>query len=634
MIPELGFSLLILAMLCASLPLLVFKGRLPGALIRTSTYLQFTLIIGAFLCLMFCFLWSDFSVEVVVNNSHTLKPLLYKIGGVWGNHEGSMLLWVLVLTLFASLVGVSRTLADDLKTATLSVQSFITFLFLAFICFASNPFKRIDPPAIEGNDLNPLLQDPGLVFHPPLLYIGYVGLSLIFSFALGGLFLKKVDRAWALAIKPWVMVAWSALGAGIALGSWWAYYELGWGGFWFWDPVENASLMPWLLATALLHSILVIEKRGGFIRWSILLALLAFAFSMLGTFLVRSGVLTSVHAFALDPGRGSLLLLILFILLGYALYKLARDWDIYAANITIEPLSRENMLLLNNLFLCTITATIFIGTLYPLFLSVLDAGAVAVGPPYFHTTVFPLAAPMFALMGVAALVPWKAGKISSLRKPVTALCGFVIFGVILIAVLNNRGPWLAIPAFGFSLWVLSGAVLAYSKTLKIYGHILKIPLHYSAMSLAHLSVAIALIGMIGVGLWRQEAEAVMIPGQKLQIGGYTLTLNKIDDVFKENYIAAQADFSIRKNGELLSNKALPEKRYYPSADTTTTEADIILSPFNDLYVVLGEVQPGLKGWAVKAWVHPLAGLLWAGFAGIVLSGALSTFAAFTRKEKS
>jgi len=605
MIPELGHFALILALFVAA-------AQMHPLLWRQAAFLQFGLCLLAFLTLLWSYVTSDFTVVNVAENSHTLKPLIYKIAGVWGNHEGSMLLWLLMLSFFGALVSWKSP-----EEKTLRVMGALGLGFIAYTLFASSPFERIDPPPFDGMDLNPVLQDPALALHPPLLYMGYVGFSVAFAFAVGALWNGAMTRDWAAAVRPWIMLAWTALSAGIALGSFWAYYELGWGGWWFWDPVENASLMPWLLGTALLHSVIVLEKREALKRWTVLLCILTFSLSMLGTFLVRSGVLTSVHAFAVDPLRGIFILALLTFYTGGALVLYALRAGSLHSETSFSAVSRESALVLNNLFLATMAATVIIGTLYPLILSALDAGQISVGPPFFHATFVPLACVLVFLMAAGPFIPWKQGDLKTLAGRIKIIAALAVAAAGLAFALADEQAFFSAIGMALGSWLTAGAL--WEAKLRF---VRLAPLRQWGMTIAHLGLGIALFGMAGSGLWLKDATEVMQPGQKMTVGSYELVLKDASPVFGPNYSAVRGQIEARnlKGGESFT--LTPEKRFYPVADKNTSEAAIRTMLTGDLYVTLGDHDPD-KGWVVAAKTHPLIGLLWLGFALIALGGGLT-----------
>lgn len=609
MITELGHFALILAFLCSFL-------HLHHAYAAKAALVQFIAVTVSFLTLMWAYIVTDLSVLNVVQNSHSLKPLLYKVAGTWGNHEGSMLLWVFILSLFGFMFAISKKLPPALKASTLAVQGLLSAGFIGYTLFASSPFARIPMPPVDGQDLNPLLQDPALAIHPPLLYLGYVGFSAVFSLAIAGLWAGTIDKNWAKLAKPWILLAWTSLSAGIALGSWWAYYELGWGGWWFWDPVENASLLPWLLGAALMHSVLVMQKRGGLKRWTILLAILTFSLSMLGTFLVRSGVLSSVHAFALDPERGVFILALLVLYTGGGLLLYGLRAAKLDSTVEFNILSRETMLIINNLFIATITATVMIGTLYPLVLSTLGLGDVSVGPPYFHATVIPLAIPMVILMAMAPLIPWKKAQWNMIFPHLKAMALWLVAIIALVIALQTPKPFLSVVGIGLGAWLIFGT-LRYLYTRR--KRLSKLPLYEWGLTFAHMGLGVAILGMTGTGLWSEQKTELMQAGQQINIGRYEVTLETIETTYGANYSALRATFSADNNAITIAS----EKRYYPVADKATTEVAIHTSWRDDLYIALGANDTATGGFVVQLWSHPLVPFLWTGFLMIVLGGSMS-----------
>ena len=639
MIPEIGHFALILALAMALVqaaapPLGARLGARLGdggltALARPAAAAQFVFLSVALGCLMHGFVVSDFSVVTVADNSHSAKPLLYKITGTWGNHEGSMLLWVWILAAYGAMVAAfGRNLPPSFRARVLGVQALIGLGFLVFIVATSNPFLRLDPAPFNGGDLNPLLQDPGLAFHPPLLYLGYVGLSTAFSFAVAALIEGRVDAAWARWVRPWTLLSWCALTAGIALGSWWAYYELGWGGFWFWDPVENASFMPWLMATALLHSSIVAEKRDSLKSWTVLLAILGFSLSLLGTFLVRSGVLTSVHSFASDPSRGVYILVFLVIVVGGSLTLYAWRAPGMRAGGSFRPLSRESSLLVNNLLLAVGCATVFIGTLYPLILDALADEKVSVGPPFFESTFVPLMIPLLLMMAAGPLMAWKrAGAAAVLRRLALALLAGAAVAAAVAA--SGGGPWGAVLGMALAGWVAAGVLTEVAERVRLF----RVPLAESArralglpraawaMSIAHLGVAVLVVGTVGAGNWQTEREQVLRPGDSLALAGYDFALLGVGDVPGPNYVARRGQVRVTQDGEEIA-LLLPERRHYPVQDTWTTEAAIHTTWLADLYVVVGEDAPG-GGTAIRVHHNPLVPWIWIGALTMVAGGAVS-----------
>jgi cytochrome c-type biogenesis protein CcmF len=636
MIPELGHYALVLA-----LALGVVQGCVPfyGArhndpvlmgVAGPTAVAQLILVAAAFVALTVSYVTSDFSVVNVFENSHSLKPLIYKISGVWGNHEGSMLLWVLILALFGALVALfGGNLPATLKANVLSVQAWIAVAFTLFILAASNPFLRIVQAPAEGRDLNPLLQDPGLAIHPPLLYVGYVGLSISFSFAIAALIEGRIDAAWARWVRPWTLLAWIFLTLGIAMGSYWAYYTLGWGGWWFWDPVENASFMPWLVATALLHSAAVMEKRDALKIWTILLAILAFSLSLIGTFLVRSGVLTSVHAFATDPTRGVFILALLVLFIGGALALFAWRAPLLKQGGLFAPVSREGALVLNNLFLVTACATVFIGTLYPLALEALTGDKISVGPPFFNMTFGPLFLLLMLAMPFGPLLAWKRGDLPGVAQRLMAAAGIALVTMAVVFAVVQGGPVLAPFALGLAAFVIGGALTDLAERTALF----RVPFQKSLLRagglprsawgtvLAHLGLGVTLIGIIGETQFGAERIAEMSPGQTISIAGYDLHYDRMEKRQGPNYSELVAEFTVRR-GDTVIGTMDPSRRNYPSRAMTRTEASLMARGVSQLYVSLGDPSPGGL-MAVRVYHKPLVLLIWLGAVVMVVGGALS-----------
>jgi cytochrome c-type biogenesis protein CcmF len=560
-------------------------------------------------------------------NSHSDKPLAYKIAGVWGNHEGSMLLWVLILGIFGGAVAVfGKNLPKTLLARTLAVQGLIGAAFLAFILFTSNPFIRLDPAPVNGNGLNPLLQDPGLVAHPPFLYMGYVGFSIAFSFAIAALIEGKVEPAWARWVRPWTLAAWGFLTLGIMLGSAWAYYELGWGGWWFWDPVENASLMPWLAGTALIHSAIVVERRDALKRWTILLAILTFSLSLIGTFLVRSGVVSSVHSFAVDPERGVFILGILILTTGGALALYAfRAADLKMANL-FSPISRESSLVLNNVFLVSITGGVFLGTFISLIAQEAFGTDVSAGAPVFNFFFVPLMLALMAFMAVGPVLAWKRGNIKSALYRLRA-AGIAAAGMGASALIMQQEPW-SMLALVISAWLLVGSfttilekALATGASSSLLARLQALPRAVYGTAFAHAGMAITTIGIAISAGNSEETVMKMSAGQSLFLSGYELRLNSVRDEQGSNYVSKAARFDVLEGG-VKTGEVLSEKRTYPNPGSETTEAGIIPEPFGNLYVSLGRAYED-GTWAVRAYYHPFIGWIWAGACVMVFGGALS-----------
>jgi cytochrome c-type biogenesis protein CcmF len=621
MIPELGqlaLSLaLAVALVQAAVPLYGAAKLNPAymSLARPAAQGQALLVAFAFGCLTYSFVTNDFSVQYVAMHSNSALPLHYRVSGVWGGHEGSFLLWCLMLSVWMVAVSVfSSHLPEDMAARVLGVMGLMSAGFLAFMLFTSNPFDRLFPAAADGRDLNPLLQDPGMVLHPPMLYMGYVGLSVAFSFAVAALLSGRLDAAWARWSRPWTTVAWVFLTVGIALGSGWAYYELGWGGWWFWDPVENASFMPWLVATALIHSLAVTEKRGGFRSWTVLLAIVAFGLSLLGTFLVRSGVLTSVHAFAVDPKRGIFILGLLGLFIGGALVLYAWRTSRIGLGGSFEAISRESLLLGNNVLLAAAAGTVFLGTLYPLVLDALAAGKISVGPPYFETVFVPLMAPALFLMGVGPLARWKRTSVPELAVRLRWALGISLVLGFLSPFLF--GDWSAMVGFGLALavWIVVTAVLSFKGSLR------HTRAHYG-MAAAHIGVAVFVIGVTLVKGYESEQDARMKPGDTVELAGYVFRLEEVANVRGPNYVAAQAKVAVSRNGKPVE-VMYPERRRYTVQDQVMTEAAIDPGLTRDLYVSLGDPLEG-GAWLVKVQHKPFIDWIWGGCLIMALGGLLA-----------
>ncbi len=598
------------------------------ALAEPAAISQVILIGFSFAVLTYAFVSSDFSLRLVVANSHTAKPMLYKISGVWGNHEGSMLLWVLILALFGASAAVfGGNLPETLRARVLAVQGAIGVAFLAFILFTSNPFLRMGQPPMNGEDLNPLLQDPGLAFHPPFLYLGYVGLSMSFSFAVAALIEGRIDAAWARWVRPWTLAAWMFLTVGIALGSWWAYYELGWGGFWFWDPVENASFMPWLIAAALLHSAIVVEKREALKSWTILLAILAFGFSLIGTFIVRSGVLTSVHAFANDPERGLFILIILAVFMGGALTLFAARAGAMEAKGVFGIVSRETALVLNNILLAVSALVVFVGTLWPLVAELALGRKLSVGAPFFDAAFTPFMVVLAVILPLGAMLPWKRARIGRVfRTLMPALALAVALGGLAFAVQTGRsalGPvgaalavWLVTGSLT-DIWQRSGRGVVPVRIRRIT----RLPRADWGKFFAHTGLGITIFGIAAMTAWQVEDIRVAEVGETFDVSGYEIALNSVERARGPNYLTTMADMSVFRNGREVA-RLFPEKRLYPVAQMPTTEAAIDNGVLRDIYLVIGDPQDA-GGWAVRTYIKPFANWIWAGAIIMALGGVLS-----------
>jgi cytochrome c-type biogenesis protein CcmF len=634
MITELGHFALILAALTAVvqafIPLIGAHKRWPGwmAVAEPAATVQFLLTSFSFVALTYAFVTSDFSVRLVYTNSHTLKPMLYKISGVWGNHEGSMLLWVLILTLFgACLAWFGGNLPPGLRARALAVQSLVSVAFFAFILFTSNPFLRMDAVPFDGNGLNPLLQDPGLAFHPPFLYLGYVGLSMAFSFAVAALIEGRVDAAWARWVRPWTLAAWVFLTIGIALGSWWAYYELGWGGFWFWDPVENASFMPWLLAAALLHSAIVVEKREALKSWTILLAILAFGFSLIGTFIVRSGVITSVHAFANDPERGVFILAILAVFVGGALMLYAARAGALEAKGVFGIVSRESALVFNNILLAVSCFVVFIGTIWPLVAELFFARKLSVGPPFFNLAFTPFMVALGLVLPIGAMLPWKRAYVGRAIKPlVPALVLAVALAGLAWSMQSGRSLLGPVGLF-LAVWILTGSAIdIFSRTGRgsigqRLGRLRRLPGADWGKAIAHSGLGITMLGVAGLMAWEQEDIRVAYIDQPFTVGAYELTLLDVREVQGPNYFSTMGDVKVTKAGREITTLN-PEKRVYPVAGMPTTEAAIDYRFLRDVYVVIGDPQAD-GGFTMRTYVKPLTNWIWLGTLMMAIGGLCS-----------
>jgi cytochrome c-type biogenesis protein CcmF len=566
----------------------------------------------AFGVLTYAFIVSDFSIALVANNSHTTKPLIYKISGVWGNHEGSMLLWVLVLAIYAALVAALQRGGDRLTSAALGVQGLMAAAFFLFLLFTSNPFARLDPMPFEGAGLTPLLQDIGLALHPPMLYAGYVGLSASFSYAAAALMVG--EDGWARAARPFMLIAWIALTGGIALGSWWAYYELGWGGFWFWDPVENASLMPWLIATALLHSALATERSGAFRTWTLLLAIGGFSMSLIGTFLVRSGLTSSVHAFASDPTRGFFIMVLIALAIGGALALFAWRAPTLKGGAAFEPVSRETTLLLNNVFLIASCACVFVGTLYPLVLEAFNGTKISVGPPYYMLTFAPIFFALLLLVPLGPRLGWKRGDLRAAWRtlyPALGLAG--VAGIAVLALITPRGVTAAL-AFAVAGWLIGASILDVRSRKGARASAF-------AAALAHAGLGVTLLGVTGATAWRSEALTVMAPGETITVGPYTLRFDGVTEVTGPNYVADRGQIALMDGGQV---KAMlrPEQRFYTAEGQSVADTAIRTTGLRDLYLALGDNR-GNGRYAIRVYVSPLAPLIWLGALVMALGGMLS-----------
>ncbi len=636
MIIELGHFALALALAVAviqsSVPLVgAARGNVAWMNVaRQAAVLQFVLIAFAFGTLIHAYVTSDFSVVGVYQNSHSAKPLVYKISGVWGNHEGSLVLWVTILAVFGALVAVLGTnLPPALRARALAVQGMISLGFIAFILFTSNPFLRLFPTPAEGNGLNPILQDPGLAVHPPMLYFGYVGFSMAFSFAVAALIEGRVDAAWARWVRPWTLAAWLSLTLGIGLGSWWAYYTLGWGGWWMWDPVENASFIPWLTGTALLHSAIVVEKREALKSWTILLAILTFSMSLLGTFLVRSGVLTSVHAFASDPTRGVFILLLLAVAIGGSLTLYAIRAPQMEGGGVFAPVSREGGLLINNLLLTTATATVLLGTLYPLITETLAVGRISVGEPYFNGVFIPLMIPLIILMGIGPMLAWKRGDLGGALTRLKAAAAVSVAAIAVTMVIAGFGVMDIAGAFGIGLgfWLGASALIEWGERVKFgrsgsWARIANLPRAAHGMTIAHFGMAVLILGVSGASAWKTESIQIQAPGDVVQLAGYNLTFKGVEEVPGPNYTAERATIEVTR-GDRFVTVLHPEKRTYIQPPEQTTFSSIHTTYASDLLSTLGDAEGENGAYVTRYYHEPLVPFLWYGILLMGLGGIVS-----------
>ena len=641
MTPEFGhFALalaLALALVQSVLPILgAARGNLMWMRSARALSVAQLLFVGlAFAALMRAFVVSDFTVLNVAENSHSLKPMLYKVAATWGSHEGSLLLWVLILTAFGAAVSFfGSNIPEPLKARTLSVQAWISVGFLSFMLLTSNPFERLFPPPIDGNDLNPLLQDVGLAMHPPLLYLGYVGFSIVFSFAVAALLEGRIDTAWARWVRPWTLAAWMSLTAGIALGSWWAYYELGWGGWWFWDPVENVSFMPWLLGTALLHSAIVTEKRDAFKSWTILLAILTFSLSLLGTFVVRSGLLTSVHAFAVDPERGLYILMLLALSIGGSLALFAWRAPMMEAGGLFKPVSREAGLLVNNLILAAATGTVLFGTLYPLFLEAVTGDKISVGPPFFNASFIPMMLPLVFVMGLGPYLSWKRADLAGVFQRLRFVAILSVLGVLAIWYMTMGGPVLAYLSILLAIWLFLATLREWALRIRLFDVPFKealrrarnLPRATHGMTMAHAGLAVAIFGFVGSSAWKSEQVVFVGPGSNIFIAGFDVTFEGVQRLSGPNYFADRGTLVVRRDGEIVT-MLYPERRTFPVAQSSTTESAIRSTLAGDLYASIAapasEDAEESGAWTLRILYEPLVNFIWIGSFMLVLGGGLS-----------
>ncbi|MSS75526.1 MAG: heme lyase CcmF/NrfE family subunit [Methyloglobulus sp.] len=634
MIPETGhFSLILalcMAIILAIAPIVGATRSISGwiAVARPAAFAQLLFVAISYACLTYSFLTHDFSVKYAAMNSNTALPVLYLVSGVWGAHEGSLLLWALVLCCWTALVArFSRAIPDATVARVLGVMGMISIGFLLFLLLTSNPFERLFPAPVEGRDLNPLLQDVGLAIHPPMLYMGYVGFSVAFAFAIAALMQGRLDAAWARWSRPWTTVAWMFLTIGIALGSWWAYYELGWGGWWFWDPVENASFMPWLVGTALIHSLAATEKRGVFKTWTVLLAIFAFSLSLLGTFLVRSGVLTSVHAFASDPARGLFILIFLAIVIGGSLLLYAVRAPAVKSSATFEPVSRESVILINNVLLVVTAASILLGTLYPLVIDALGMGKISVGPPYFNAVFIPLMAPLAIAVGGGMLLRWKRDSLSDLTSRVRWFILGCVAGGLALPLLMPFYSWAAALGLTLALWTAAMTALSFIDRLGDKGlsweRLAKIPAGFYGMTIAHLGIAVFVVGITLTSVYSIEKDSRMAPGETLELSGYKFKFQGIKQAQGPNYIAQQGLITVSHEGKpdvILE----PQKRTYQVQKMPMTEAAIDAGLFRDLFVAIGEPLGDEGAWSLRIYYKAFIRWIWLGAIFMGIGGLCAT----------
>jgi len=630
MIPELGHFSLILALCMAlvlgTLPIIgAFRGQAGWlAVARPAAFAQLLFVAIAYGCLTYSCIIHDFSVAYIAHNSNTALPFLYLVSGVWGAHEGSLLLWALVLACWTGLVAqFSKTIPEATVARVLGVMGLVSIGFLLFLLLTSNPFERLFPAPLEGRDLNPLLQDPGLAIHPPMLYMGYVGFSVAFAFAIAALLEGRLDAAWARWSRPWTNMAWTFLTLGIALGSWWAYYELGWGGWWFWDPVENASFMPWLVGTALMHSLAATEKRGVFKTWTVLLAIFAFSLSLLGTFLVRSGVLTSVHAFASDPTRGLFVLIFLAIVVGGSLLLYAIRAPYVKSSATFELVSKESAILLNNVLLVVTASSILLGTLYPLVIDALGLGKISVGPPYFNAVFIPLMAPLSVAVGVGVLLRWKKDSLAALGLRLRWIIGGCAAGGLALPLLMPFYSWGAALGLTLALWTVAIAVLAFSERLGVKGlswqRLAAIPAGFYGMTIAHLGIAVFVVGITLTSVYSVEKDVRLAPEETLDMSGYIFKFHGVKETQGANYVAQQAFITVSHNGQQIAQLE-PQKRVYQVQTMPMTEAAIDAGLFRDLFVAIGEPLGDGGAWSLRIYYKSFIRWIWLGAIFMAVGG--------------
>ncbi|MBC34209.1 MAG: hypothetical protein CMN01_06255 [Rickettsiales bacterium] len=588
--------------------------------------LFFISVLISFSCLSYSFLYSDFSLEVVTKNSNSQLPLIYKFTGVWGNHEGSILLWLLVMSLFGFLFSRQKTKYLEFQKNALGTQNILCFLVCSFVVFTSNPFQKNFPPSVEGADLNPLLQDPGLVIHPPFLYLGYVGFSIVYSISVGVLLSSDKKFKFIEILKPWVLISWICLTCGIGLGSWWAYYELGWGGFWFWDPVENASLLPWLTASALMHTIVIAEKKNVFLNWTIILSLITFSLSLLGTFLVRSGVLVSVHAFASDPTRGIFIILLLILVSGFGIFLYLKNMNYFINENNVNFFSREGAISVNNIFLISLSFTILIGTIYPIFSSIIFKSKISVGAPFFNSILTPVMIPLIFGMIIGPFLRWGKDDIYKLALRIKEALFFIILVSIVIWYLNYKGPVLSILFFILSSWICVGSITEIIENVQNNLKLKKkrfLSSKVFSQSIAHIGIALVIFGATGTSILKEENIQFQEINEAIKVDDYDVTFLGVERVVGPNYLSQMGKFEVSKNNKIV--KVLkPEKRFYNSGNQITTEASILTTFKGDLYIAIGEKNLlDDDAWTTRIWFNPYTVWIWIGVVFLVLGVTIS-----------
>ena len=647
MITELGLCFLIFSVIFSSalffhqiflININKYKNYALSFLPEKLSTLIFISTLFSFICLTYSFIISDFSLKITSDNSNSQLPIIYKITGVWGNHEGSILLWLLVMTFFGYLFSKNNVKNKDLKNDILCIQGILCLLIGIFILLTSNPFTRIFPPSVEGRDLNPLLQDPGLAIHPPFLYLGYVGFSIVYSIAIGILLKKKISKEFIIIMKPWVYFSWVFLTCGIGLGSWWAYYELGWGGFWFWDPVENASLLPWLTGTALLHSIIVSEKTGKLVSWTLLLAIITFSLSLLGTFLVRSGVLVSVHAFANDPTRGVFILFLLTIIVGFGVHAFLRNFSSFTNTEFIEPISKEGSISLNNIFMLTIAGTIFFGTIYPLISDLFFDKKISVGAPFFNSVLIPFMFPLVFGMIIGPFLKWKKDDLAKIFKKLKVLLLIIFISTLVFWYYQYGGPIISIVFITLSIWLGVSSLFEILDQLKknyfLKKKLLALPSNLLSQTFAHFGIALLILGATGASVLKKEKIQFQQIGEKINIDKFTVEFMGVETKKIANYKSVFSSFNLYKNDRFIKTLH-PEKRFYNAGNQVTTEAAIHSTLLGDIYIAIGDKNQNtkdLQSWTTRIWFNPFVIWIWTGILFMALGGCIALIKNFKGKR--